>query len=93
MIKYIFRIQIIVEVFYKLILSFWVCVTRHVQSIQKVYVFLQYLQKSIGVEVDLLPAVNAKVFYKLIASLWACVARHAQSTQNNKFVILYNISR
>ena len=34
MMKCIFGMQIIIEVFYKLISSFWVCVTRHAQSTQ-----------------------------------------------------------
>ena len=41
MMKFIFRMQINIEVFYKLILPFWVCitkvcVTRHVQSTKQV---------------------------------------------------------
>ena len=46
---------------------------------------MQYLQESMGDEVDFLPEDNTKIFYKLIVLLWDCVARHAQSTQNNKF--------
>ena len=34
MVKCIFGLQISMEVFYKLILSFWLCVTRHAQSTQ-----------------------------------------------------------
>ena len=32
--KFIFGMQINIKVFYKLILSFWVCVARHAQSTQ-----------------------------------------------------------
>ena len=58
MMELIFSMQIKMGVFYKLILSFWLCVTSHAQSIpkQKVCISLQYLQKSMGDEVDFLPA-------------------------------------
>ena len=32
--KFIFGMQINIEIFYKLILSFWVCATRHAQNTQ-----------------------------------------------------------
>ena len=70
------------KVFYKLILSFWVCETRHAQSTQnkKLAYLRKYLQKSKGCEVDLWLQMNTEVFYKLIVSLWVCLARYAQST-------------
>ena len=44
------------EVFYKLILSIWVCVTKHAQSTQnnKFAISLQYLKKDVSDEVDFL---------------------------------------
>ena len=44
------------EVFYKLILSIWVCVTKHAQSTQnnKFAISLQYLKKVVSDEVDFL---------------------------------------
>ena len=53
--KFIFGIQINMEVFYKLILSFWVCVTKHAQSTQN-NKFLQYHKKDVSDEVDFLHA-------------------------------------
>ena len=38
--KCIFGMQVNIEVFYKLILSFWVCVTRHSQSTQNKFAYL-----------------------------------------------------
>ena len=38
--KFIFCMQIIIEAFYKLILSFWVSVTRHAQSTQNKFAYL-----------------------------------------------------
>ena len=40
MMKCIFGMQINIEVFYNLILSFWVCVTRHSQSTQNKFAYL-----------------------------------------------------
>ena len=64
--KFIFGMQINTGVFYKLILSFWVCVARHAQSTppppkkEEVRISLQYLEKNVGDgeggEVDFLPA-------------------------------------
>ena len=51
-----FGMQISIEVFYKLILSFWVCVIRHDQNNQISLHIFQYLQKNVKDEVDFLPA-------------------------------------
>ena len=40
MMKCIFGMQINIEVFYNLILSFWVCVTKHSQSTQNKFAYL-----------------------------------------------------
>ena len=53
MIKFIFGMQMNIEVFYKLIQSFWVCVTRRSQSTQNKK--FAYLQKRMADEVDFLP--------------------------------------
>ena len=76
------------EVFYKLILSFCVCVTRHAKSTQNKFPYLCNISRNAW-EVKLIFRwqINTKFFYKLVASLWVCIARHAQSTQNNKITI------
>ena len=58
MMKFIFGMQINIEVFYKLAQSFLVCIARHIQSTQnKKFLYpLEYLQKSMGDEVDFLTA-------------------------------------
>ena len=78
-----------IKVFYKLILSFWVCVSRHTQNTQNTnFAYLCNIsRKALGVKLIFCLHINTKVFYKLIVSLWVCVARYAQSTQNNKFTI------
>ena len=80
--------QINIEVFYKLILSFWVFVARHAQSTQNKFSYLcNIFRKTLGMKLIFCLLINAKGFYQLIVSLWLCVARHTQSTQNNKFAI------
>ena len=61
MMKFIFGMQINIEVFCKLILSFWVCATRHVQSTQnEKFAYLRNISRKAwvggGSEVDFLPA-------------------------------------
>ena len=89
--KFIFDIQINIEVFYKLILSFWVCVARLAQSIQnKKFAYLcNICRKTLAMKLLFCLQINTKVFYKLIVSLWVCKARHVQSTQNKKFAISF----
>ena len=88
MMKCVFCMQINIKVLHKLILSFWVCATRHAQSIQTKFAYLcNIFSKAWKMKLIFCLQINRKVFYKLIVSLWACLARYAQSTQNNKFII------
>ena len=79
--KLIFDMQINIEVFYKLVLSFWVCVAKHAQSTQnnKFAISLQYLKENVKDEVDFL--------HNVILLLLICMMKHSQSTQSNKFAI------
>ena len=65
--KFIFGIQINMEVFYELILSFWVCLTKHAQSTQnnKFAISLQYLKKEVSDEVDFLQADKQESFLQM----------------------------
>ena len=90
-IKCVFCIEINIKILYKLILSFWVCTTRHAQSIQNKFAYLCNISSEAwGMKLIFYLQIN-KVFYKLIVSLWSFVARHVQSTQNNKFTIRMNL--
>ena len=73
-----FGMQINIEVFYKLILSFWVCTTRHAQSNKsKKFAYLCNISRKVWwVKLIFCLQINTKVCYKLIVSLWVCVARH-----------------
>ena len=67
--KFIFGLQINIEVFYKLIQSLWICVTRHAQSTQneKFEYLCNYLLKTMGDEVGFFCLyINLNVFYKTI---------------------------
>ena len=86
--------QINIEFFYKLILSFCVCTFRHAKSTQNKYTYLcNIVRRTWLMKLIFWLQISTNVFYKLLASLWVCVARHAQSTQSNKFEYLRNTSR
>ena len=81
MMNCIFDLQINIEVFYKLVLSFWVCVGKQAQSTQNNLAYLRNISKKRVEWSWYFDRWKAKVFYKLIVSH----GRHAQSTQNDKF--------
>ena len=92
--KFIFCMQINIEVFSKTTLSFCVSVTRHVQSTQNKFAYLCNISiKAWEMKLIFCLQINLKVFYKMIVSLWVCIARQAQSSKNNQFTISFNISR
>ena len=77
-----------IEVFYKLILSFWVCIVKHAQITQNKFAYLCNIsRRTWGMKLIFCLEINIKVFHKLIVLCWVCISRHAQSTQNNKFAI------
>ena len=85
--KFIFGIHINMEVFYKLILSFWVCVTKQTQSTQnsKFAISLQHLKKDVSDEVDFLYAGNPKGLLQIDTMVLMEIVRHSQNSQNSKF--------
>ena len=88
MMKYVFGMQINIKVFYKLILSVWICVPRYSQSTQNKFAYpCNIFRKMREMNLIFCLQINTKLFYKLIVSLRVCVVRHVQITQNNKFVI------
>ena len=93
--KCIFGLQINIEVFCNLMLSFWVCVGRHEEK-SMFLMSLQYLRKKSEI---LSMQIKIKVSYNLISVLWASkfpwkvilsligMIKHSQSTQSIKFAI------
>ena len=91
MIKFIFGMQTNIEFFYKLILSFWGCLTRNAQSTEnEMFAFLCNISRKLwGMKFIFCLQINAKVFYKLTVSLWVWIARDPQKTQNKKSTLLH----
>ena len=87
--KFISDMEINIEVFYKLILAFWVCLGRHAQSTQnkKSAYFCNIFRKMWEMRLIFCLSINANIFYKLIVSLVLCIASHAQCNQGSKFAI------
>ena len=87
MMKFIFGLQINIEVFYRLYYHFGFVQLGmpKVTKMRSLDIFAITPEKRC--EVVFCMQMNAKVFYKLIVSLWVFLASHSQSTQNNKFTI------
>ena len=86
--KFIFGMQMNIEVCYKLILSFWVYIAMHAQSAQNKFAYLCNISKKTwGMKLIFCLQINTKVFYNFIVSLWVCIARHVQRTQKSKSAI------
>ena len=70
LLKFIFGVQINIEVFCKFVL-FWVCVTRHAQSTQnkKFAYFCSILSKAWGMKLIFCLQIKTKIFNKMIISL------------------------
>ena len=85
--KFIFDIEINMEVFYMLMLSFCVCVTRHAQSTQnnQFAISLQYLKKDVSDELDFLHAYKHKGLLQIDTMTLMEICRHYQKSQNNEF--------
>ena len=76
------------KVFYKLILSFWVCVTKNAQSTQNSKLFaisLQYLKKDVSDEVDFLHSDKHKDLLQIDAMILMEIVRHSQNSEKSKF--------
>ena len=74
-VKLIFCLQINAKVFYKLIVSLYVCVARHAQSTQNnnFKISLQYIEESMKDEVD---------FCRLLQTDFIILGVHDQACQN-----------
>ena len=94
--KLIFCLQMNVKGFFKLLLSFYVCVIRHTQITQdsKFAVSLQYLKKELSDEVDFLHADKHEILLQIDSMILMGIVKHSQSSQNSMFTMsLCNISK
>ena len=89
MINLIFCLQINIKGFFKLLLSFYVCVARHPQITQnnKFALSLQYLKKELSDEVDLLHAGEHENLLRIDCMILIEMVKHPQSSLNSKFVL------
>ena len=87
--KLIFYLQINTNIFYQLVVSLWLCMTRHSQSTQNnnFIISLKYLKENVKDGVDFSLLIIIKRFFKVILPSLMRVARHAQITWNKKFDI------
>ena len=72
MMNFIVVMQINIEIFYKLILSFWLCITRQAQSIQNNLAYLCSISRNVWVMkwFFFCLQIYTKCFCKLVVSLW-----------------------
>ena len=79
MMKYIFGMRIKMKVFYKIILPFWVCLSRHAQSTQnkKITISLQYLKKDMSDEVGFLHVDKHKGLLQIDTMILMKIVRHS----------------
>ena len=87
--KLIFRVQINMQVFYKLIVSLWECVARHAQITQnnKFTMSLLYLKENMKGEVDFLHADKHQRFLQIDSIILGVCNQACQITQDDKFAI------
>ena len=93
-----FSLLIIVKRFFKVILSFLMCVARHAQITQnrKFAISLQYLKREVNDEVDFLHAGKHENLLQIDTIILMEMIKHFQSSQNSKFTMsvrLCNISK
>ena len=87
--KWFFCLQINTKVFYKMILSFWVCATRVTQSTQnnKFAISSQYLKENGKNEVYFLLVDKHQKFLQIDTIILGVCGQACPNYQNNKFAI------
>ena len=84
--KLVSYLQINVKGFFKLLLSFWVCVVRHVQITQNNKFAICNILKKFN-EVNFLHADKHKSLLQIGTMILMGMVKHSQSSQNSKFAI------
>ena len=84
-----FSLLIIVNRFFKVILSFLMCVARHAQITQnrKFAISLQYLKRQVNDEVDFLHAGKHENLLQINTMILMEMVKYFQSSQNSKFTM------
>ena len=88
-VKLNFCLQINTNVFYKLIVSLWLCLARHAQITQnnKFAISLQYCKKELSDEVDFLHTDKHESLLQIDGIILMGMVKHFQISQNSKFVM------
>ena len=80
--NFVFGMQINIEVFYKLILSFWLCITKHVQSTQNKFAYTFNISRLRWcIKLIFFAHKQTQAFYISWKYHLGCLARYAQSIQ------------
>ena len=90
----IFCQQINTTGFFKLILSFQICVARHAQITQNnmVAISLQYFEKELSDEIDFLDTDKHENFLQIDTMILMGMTKHSQSSKNSKFTMSCKVS-
>ena len=88
MMNFSFGMQINIEVVYKLILSFWVGVTRHAQSNKNKFVYLVISLEKHGDEFDFFPEDKHKSSLQIDTMILMGMVKHSQISQNGTFAMI-----
>ena len=84
MVNFTFTMQINIEVFYKLMLSLWVCLTRHAQSTENKFAYLAISREKHGDEINFLPVDKYENSLQIDTMILMGMVKHFQSSQNSK---------
>ena len=83
-----------IEVFYKLILSVWVCITRHTQSTQNKFAYLCNIsRKTWGTKLIFLHADKHESLLQTDTVILMVMVKHSQSSQNRKLAMSFQYLR
>ena len=89
MMKCTFGMKINNKVFYKLILSFWVCVTRYTKSTQNKFAYFSNISRKAWEMKLIFHLQMNRSFLQVVSITLGNLAQYAQSTQNNKFTVSF----
>ena len=84
-----FSLLILVKRFFRVTLSFLMCVARHYQITQnkKFAISLQYLKREVNDKVDILHAGKHEILLQIDTMILIEMIKHFQSSQYSKFAI------
>ena len=92
--KFIFCMQINIEVFCKVILSIWVSVTRHSHTTQNKFAYLCNISiKAWEMKLSFCLQINTKVFYKMAVSLLGVRSQTGPKCQNQPVFSIFATSQ